>query len=162
VVATFLVQTHVGYALPAATLVVFGVGGLVWCTLRQRRARRSGRATTSAETRLSSWRGWIPTMASTLAVIVVMWFPPGVQQLTNHPGNIGKLVAFFRAHGQEHSATAAWHVLSAQFGVWPDWLSGHVNLGLLGAFGVTSAAPFPVVLVLIGVAAAVCAWRRRY
>ena len=34
VVASFLVQTHVGYALPALVLAVLGFAGLVWRTRR--------------------------------------------------------------------------------------------------------------------------------
>jgi hypothetical protein len=153
VVASFLVQTHVGYALPAAALVAFGIGGCVWSA---RQSRHAGDAKPARNA--SSWRGWLIVLIVTAVIVLVMWLPPLIQQLTGETDNFGKVLDFFAQHGQERSAGQAWQVLSAQFGAWPDWLSGHTSFGLLGAFGVTSPAPFPVVLVLLG-AATVVAWR---
>jgi hypothetical protein len=158
-VASFVVQTHVGYALPAAALLAFGIGGLAWLARRRRHAH-DGAPATDAPAESPWWRGWIRTVAITAVVVIVMWLPPLIQQLTTEPGNLTKMLGFFGQHGQERSALQAWHVLSAQFGVWPDWLSGHTSSGLLGAFGVTQAAPFPVVLLLLGVTT-VLAWRFR-
>jgi hypothetical protein len=154
-VASLLVQAHVGYAAPVATLLVFGVGGLAWSERRRHRHAVDARPDGA-----SAWHGWIRVLCITAGVVVVMWIPPLVQQFTDEPGNLGKVFDFFQHHGQERSATQAWHVLSAQFGAWPDWLSGHTNLPLLGAFGVKAAAPFPVVLVLLG-AASLLAWSKR-
>jgi hypothetical protein len=158
-VASFLVQTHVGYALPAAALVAFGIGGLVWSARQSRHAVDATPARDrSARSAASPWRGWLIVLIVTAVIVLVMWLPPLIQQLTGRTGNFGKMLDFFAQHGQERSATQAWHVLSAQLGAWPDWLSGHTSFGLLGAYGVTAPAPFPVVLVLLG-AATVVAWR---
>ena len=155
-VASFLVQTHVGYALPVAALIAFGIGGLVWSTRQSQHAVEAVPASDAApRSTASPRRGWLMAVSVTVVIVLVMWLPPLIQQLTGEPGNFTKLLDFFTQHGQEHSTTQAWHVLSAQFGAWPDWLSGHTSFRLLGVFGASASAPFPVVLVLLGAAAVV-------
>jgi hypothetical protein len=144
-VATFLVQSHVGYALPALVLAVGGAGGLVW-TIRRRpppdRPRIAG------------------TVVVTVAVLGVMWLPALVQQLADQPGNLGELVRFFRDHGREQSYGDAWHVVADQLGVRPDWVRGATDLDVIGALDLGGAAAPPVTLVLL-VGAGVLAWRAR-
>ncbi len=142
-VATFLVQSHVGYSLPVLVLAVCGVGGLAW-TIRRRpgpdRPRIAG------------------TVFVTVAVLAVMWLPAVLQQVDDDPGNLGELVRFFRDHGREQSYGDAWHVVADQLGVWPDWIRATTDLNVIGALDLGHGAALPVALVLL-VAAGVLAWR---
>jgi hypothetical protein len=144
-VATFLVQTHVGYALPALVLSVGGVGGLAW-TIRRRPPRERPPVA--------------GTLFASLAVLAVMWLPALLQQVDDEPGNLGELVRFFRDHGREQSYGTAWHVVADQLGVWPDWVRGATDLDVIGALDVGGGATLPVALALL-VAAGVLAWRSR-
>jgi hypothetical protein len=143
VVASFLVQTHVGYALPALVLAVLGFAGLVW---------RTRRASPSERTPL---RG---TIFLTVVVLGVLWLPAIIQQAADEPGNVGTLVRFFRDHGREQAYGDAWHVVANQLGAWPDWVRGATDLNVIGALDFEGGAAFPFALALL-VGAIALAWR---
>ena len=145
VVATFLVQTHVGYALPVLVLAVGALAGLWWTRRRVPRDRRGGLTGTAVVT---------------VALLALMWLPAVVQQLDDDPGNLGTLIRFFRDHGREQSYGDAWHVVATQLGGWPDWVRGSTDLNVIGALDFGAGTPFPVALVLL-VGAAVLARRTR-
>ena len=153
IVASFVVQTHVGYALPALVLAAGGFVGLAWST---RHPATAGDRTSSAT---PAARSLVRTGVITGAVLSVMWLPTLVEQLDREPGNLGKLVAFFREHGQEQSADDAWHVVASQVGAWPDWVRGSTDLNVIGALDFTHSTPVPLTLVVL-VGATVLAWRR--
>lgn len=144
-VGSFLVQTHVGYALVVAVVVAGGVVGLV-VTERSRRHE-------------SSRPSWWPTLAVTGAVLFVFWLPVAVQQITHDPGNVSELVSFFGDHGREQRYEDAWHVLALQLGAWPDWLTGASAPSVIGTIDFSAALPIPVALFAL-VGATVLAWRR--
>lgn len=144
-VASFLVQAHVGYALPVAVLAVGGLTAFAW-----RRRRRPSEARAPL----------VGPLITAAAVLAVMWLPAAVQQIADDPGNLGELVQFFRDHGREQSYADAWHVVADQFGVWPDWVRGATDLNVIGALDVTGSSPLPIALALLAVVG-VLAWRHR-
>jgi hypothetical protein len=144
-VGSFLVQTHVGYALVVATIIAAGFTGLA-ITERNRRDARAARS-------------WWPTLVATGAVLFVFWLPVAVQQITHDPGNVSQLVTFFGDHGREQRYEDAWHVLALQLGAWPDWVAGASAPSVIGTIDFSAALPVPVALVVLG-GATVLAWRR--
>ena len=150
VVATFLVQTHVGYGLVATALLLAGVVGAAITAWRRR----------SDGHHAERVRSWLRMLVVTAAVGAVLWLPVVVQQVRDEPGNLGKLIRFFRDHGREHSYGDAWHAVAAQLSVWPDWVRGNVvrNIysGALDLSGATPVAVWALVLVVAGV----FTWRR--
>jgi hypothetical protein len=149
-VGSFLVQTHVGYALVTVTLLGAGIVGAGITEWRRRDpVRRSERR-----------HAWIWALIVTLGVLAVLWLPVVVQQLTDSPGNLSALYHFFRDHGREHSYGDALHVVTLQLSAWPDWLHGHITHNIYtGALDLTGSAPVPVwSIVLLGAAA--LTWRK--
>jgi hypothetical protein len=149
-VASFVAQTHVGYAVLVVVLLGAGIVGLI---IHERAVR-------SRAPDVEPSRSWWPTLAVTAGVVVVLWLPTVVQQLTRDPGNLGEVLEFFGDHGREQQYRDAWHVLALQLDIWPDWLSGDSATSVIGTIDFTRALPVPVALFALG-AATVVAWRKR-
>jgi hypothetical protein len=159
-VASFTVQCHVAYLPPVAGLLVVGGVGLVLA----RRRRAVGRM-----------RPWL---LAALAVAALCWSAPVVQQLSQHPGNLGVLANEATAHQPSQGPTRAARALERAIGVPPRWLrKPDVNVGRLsgvsgGDYGDTrlqdlwtvpstlTAASAALVIGALAVLALV-AWRRR-
>jgi hypothetical protein len=94
-----------------------------------------------------------------VAVGVVLWIPPVVQQLTHHPGNLGLLVHFFRGQHPGHSISTALHVIAGEWSLRPNWLvhwgSVRPTTGELN----TASMPVPIMFAVFLAALAV-SWRR--
>jgi hypothetical protein len=149
-VATFLVQTHVGYGLVAAALLLAGIAGAAVTAWRRR----------SDGLHAERLRSWIRMLVVTIGIGAVLWLPVVVQQIRDEPGNLGALLRFFRDHGREHSYGDGWHVVAAQLSAWPDWVHGHVVRNIYsGALDLSGATPIAV-WALVLVAAGVLTWRR--
>lgn len=144
IVATIIVQTHVGFALPVVTAVVFA---LVCLGLD---ARAAGRLP-------DRWRS---TVAITSGALVVLWSPPMFDVLVNWPGNLGKIVKYFAAGTYNHvGLSEATGIVAAEFRFLPPWLGGGTKLGLFTAFAEPASRAWlliPVVILALGAAAA---WR---
>jgi hypothetical protein len=149
-VASFLVQTHVGYGLVGGVLLLGGVIGAAITVWRRRRNADHAKV-------VRSW-AWMLVVATVVGAI--LWLPVVVQQVRDDPGNLGELVRFFRDHGREHSYGDAWHVVAGQLAAWPDWVHGHVVGNIYtGAIDVTGGTPIAIwAVVLVG--AGVVTWRR--
>jgi hypothetical protein len=111
IVGSFLVQTHVGYA-------VLVVVAFVWlgATALADRSRHSASARWSA-------RG----VAIACGAGALMWLPPLIDQATHDPGNLTKLWKYFvagGAHGHPVGLLRAAGILAAEFTVPPPWLGG--------------------------------------
>jgi hypothetical protein len=141
-VGSFCVQTHVGYLLLVIPL-------LGWALVRVgMRARRRGE------------RGgfWVP-LAWTAGVLVVVWAPPVIQQFTGHPGNLGEIYHYFRTSKEPtHSLADGWHVVTSQFTVTADWITGAPRVITIDKAALREV-PLPLLLVAFVVAAGF-AWRR--
>jgi uncharacterized membrane protein YidH (DUF202 family) len=142
-VATFLVQTHVSYGF--VTLAAVGAG-LVGAAITGWRRRGDAHHP-------ERLRSWVRMAVGAGVVLVVLWLPVVLQQLTKEPGNLGELLRFFRDHHREHSYADSWHVLASQLSIWPDWLRGSVVRNIY------SGAPIAVGAVAL-LAAGAATWRR--
>ena len=137
-VATFLVQAHIGYALPVAALVGWAVAIFV------RRRRRAHPAPARAP--------WLPTMA----VLGVLWFPPLVLDPVLHfPGNIWALARFYAGSGGGPilGLSHGLGYLATEFRWLPPWLGGRDPLNPLTALAAPSSMLWLVAPVLLAGAA---------
>ena len=154
-VASFCVQTHVGYAPLAAPLLAWGAASLVV------RAVRAGRE--ADDKRKRQYRALIRASVVAVVVFVVMWLPAVIQQFVGSPGNLTKLVRYFKQpNGPVHSLAEGYRVVSGQFELTPQWLTGHLDvIPFSGEPYLLYSAPLP--LLLIPVAVALFAfWRWRF
>jgi hypothetical protein len=141
-VASFEVQSHVGSAVPAVTLLMIAVGVFLYDWARFHAP--SGRA----------------VLATTIGVALVAWLPPLVQQF--EPGG-GNLSALWRFWTSGHKATVGFapgaRIVASQFSLDAPWLTGHERIAPFTA-GLNPTWHVPVALLLLLVAAVV-AWRHR-
>jgi hypothetical protein len=146
-VASWLIQTHVGFA-PLTTPAV--LAGAVWLGFSAIRSRRPGAV------RRVLWAG-----ALAVLVVVVLWIPPIWGELFGY-GNLSRIVDWFSsARGGVHTMTDGARVVFGQFAAAPEWVTGqrHIN-PYNGETTLISKTVWPVLLVPF-VAAVVVAWRRR-
>ena len=117
VLATFLVQAHVGYA-PLVLACAFVA--LAFMVVDARAAR-----STRAEGDAGPWRRWRRPVIVAAVVTVVLWIPVVVDQLTQSPGNLRAMARYF-LKGDRPSAGLAkgmgW--LAAEYRGRPPWLGG--------------------------------------
>jgi hypothetical protein len=145
-VASFIVQTHVGYAPLVLTAGAVVVGYRIVDL-------RASRATTS-------WRrplGWA------LLIGGVLWLPPLLDVLEDWPGNLGDIVGYFAHPDRSLRSHVGFgggaRLLAAEFAPLPDWLGGHGDVGFLGLADGRSAA-FLLIPAALAVAGIVVASRR--
>ena len=136
---SFCMQTHVSYLGLAAGTVAVAFGAVVVALVRRwgdRAARR----------RLLAWTG------GSLALGVVLWLPPLIDQVRHDPGNARQVVDYFR-----DPPTAP---LGLTRGA--ELLATHLNLWrfLVGDQGTTGSVLPALALVAVWLVAAVVAWRR--
>ncbi len=153
-VGSFIAQTHIGYLPLAVPLVALGATWLVAATGSA--SRRSGTA--------PGWRSLsVPALAA-VGIAVVMWLPPLSEQVTGDPGNLDRAMTWFREGGSgddaARGAMTGWRVVSSQYGLPPEWLFGEGPLNMVGEPTYVEQAMVPVLLLVV-VAAAYGAWRRR-
>jgi hypothetical protein len=153
-VASFVAQTHIGYVALALPLVAYGAGWLVVSTAVQARRDRSA----------PGLRTLVAPVSAAAAIALLMWLPPVVQQLTGDRGNLGAALEWFRHGGVEREAPrgflTGWRVVSAQFGLPPEWLFGERGIGFTSE-PVYVYEPMVPVLLLVVVGAGYVLWRRR-
>lgn len=99
-VASFILQSHVGYA---PVVVVLGAWALIWLL------RTHGRTA-------------VPWLAGAAALGLALWLPPLIQQLTGDPGNLGEIAGHFLDTGRSTVGPGrAGEVFGrhlAPFGIW--------------------------------------------
>jgi hypothetical protein len=139
-VATFLVQTHVGYApLVAAAAVMV----LVFAVLDVR-ARKEG----------SGWSSWRRPVWISIAIVFVLWLPVLVEQVTSSYGNLSRLGDYFTGGSAEPVVgfTSGLRLMAAEFRVPPSWLGGANDADpFTGAASEGSALLLLLPLMLLGV-----------
>jgi hypothetical protein len=146
-VASFIVQSHVGYA--ALVVVALGVA-VAWRTVALVHARGS-----RAEPR---HRRTAPIVGVTAAVTLVAWAPPLVDQ--RHGGNLRAIYDFFRTPHDSPSTDTAARVVGRALTVPGAWVTGNESVRT-SDFTVATAGVFvPLALVAL-VGAVVVAARRR-
>lgn len=184
VAGSLVLQTHVSYVLLVPGLGAVAFAGALLCAVR--RDRGAPAAATSAANApdasevddtdtaedarevAATRRQALRWMAASLAVAVLCWTPPLVQQVRNEPGN---LVALWRAAQAESPGTVTAqqgiYILSGTVALPPWWLPpgferagplyNELDAGQRNPVGNTAFAVFAVILGLtIWVA-----WRRR-
>lgn len=152
-VGSFVIQTHVGYLPLATPLVAGGAIALVW-------QARGGRPD-SADGASEAWRHVTRAGIIALAVGVLMWLPPLIEQLVHQPGNLSKITSYFRRGGAAHTVREGYHVVASQFAVLPDWMTGRRHSSAFTGGSERLASSPPPVLVLPVAGAAILLWRRR-
>jgi hypothetical protein len=135
--ASFIVQSHVGFAPLVLTLIAASTSALLW---RLSRARSTERA------ELVRWA------AITAAVLLALWIVPIAHELRTYPGNLTHLVEFFWALPREPRRWEATFGIAANqlLGSFvPQWqvtttaeAPAHASWLILGAAGVQ----FPLLL----------------
>jgi hypothetical protein len=160
VVTSYVAQTHIGYVVLAVPLLVFGAVGLVVSTVLEVRRRDAHDDAGSPALRTLA----VPSLAA-LGVAVMMWLPPVIQQLTSDQGNLGLALRWFRydggiAEGGTHTLRDGWRIVTAQFGLPPEWLFGTRGTGLT-AEPHSLYNPLAPVLLPVVAAAAYLLWRWR-
>jgi hypothetical protein len=154
-VASFIVQTNISSLPPVVALVAVAAGTWAVTALLDRRRtagpghRRWGRR---------QW-GWAAVGG---VAFVLMWFPPLVQQATNHPGNLTLIGRFFAARHPGHGVGAALWSVTAVYGVLARG-PAEVMRYYLGStpHHVVSAVLSSLVVVLVAVVATVVGVRQR-
>jgi hypothetical protein len=153
-VGSFIVQTNVSAAVLVVALLVVAAVVSVVSLLTDRRHRSVPADASGPWTRV----GWIAGAAA----LVLMWVPPVVQQLTNHPGNLTLIYRFFTAGHPGPSLVDSVRSVVAVYGV---LLSGpsEVMSSYLGRAPDHGLAAYTsvVVAVLAGVVATAAGIRQR-
>ena len=159
-VASFVVQCHLTFVVPALGALAVGVVGLFAAPRFRPRRGRMGRG--ALRDRRRSMRRWL---AAAGLVALVCWLPPLIDQATNRPGNLALLARAAASSEPTLGFEAGWHALVHAVGVLPWWLRDPPTpLGRVAdlvqpppALAVGSAG-----LVVGGLVAVVLAgWRRR-
>lgn len=147
-IASFVVQCHLGYLVAAAATLAVGVAGLAL-------SRR-------AELLRAPARAW---MAGALVVGVVCWSAPAIDQVTNDPGNLRLVYRAIRADQPTLGLDPAWRAVVHTVGVVPWWLEDpHFGISRAVDLGQrpSAVARASAVLALAALAAlALLGWRRR-
>lgn len=149
-VASFLVQTHIGYLATAVPLLVLGAAAL---------AVGAWRSPGPPEDRRRRRLGWWSLGAA--GVLALVWLPPALDVVMHSPDNLTKAYRYFRDPGEPgHPLSVGWRVATGQFGVEGEWLTGKLPRNpLTGESPYLYDAPLPVLLVVVG-AALVVVWKR--
>ena len=151
---SFVVQTDIS-ALPVVA-VVGAVATLVWVATGLSDLIGLG-VGTGAASRRRAWldrRHWVvgPILAlGSIAVVVLMWLPPVLQERSNHPGNITLIIRYFRDHHGTYPFDVGWNSLLSVDGVLVQG-PGEVMRSLLGIVVVHPVMGW-VVTIVAGLAA---------
>ncbi|MGB7050371.1 MAG: hypothetical protein WBG41_02255 [Acidimicrobiales bacterium] len=108
VVGSFVVQTDIS-TLPLVAMAVV-VAEATWVVGEVRRRRGLSSPPTPVRNRGMVGRALI---AVGLVLFVVMWVPPIIQQITNHPGNMTLLYRYFTSGRAGHSWSTAFGAAAA-------------------------------------------------
>ncbi len=145
---SWVVQVHLGYALPVLALFAVAAvhGSVSWWRHRRETTGRSRRG----------------PLIATGAVLASFWFLPLAGELADDPGNLERLVQHFRSPSEPVAGWAkALGTFAREVGVTSGWITGRAAVDpFLGeTFTTTTASLVPLVVCFCG--AAVLALRRR-
>lgn len=153
VLAAFCTQAHVGYVTSAYPLLLWGAVWLVVLAKRSSVERPDERVT---------WRPLAYSAVVAVAITIVMWIPPLVEQFTHSPGNLTTTIDWFRdAREGVHSFGDGLRIVASQFELRPPWIMGRVEIpNFVGEPAALSNWRFPVYLVPFALSPIVF-WRLR-
>jgi hypothetical protein len=140
--ASYVAQCHLAYLLPA-------VGMLLVAVVAARRFRRR-------------WRWWV----AALAVGVLCWTPPLIDEISHHPGNLTVVVRAGTASQPTVGWTDGWHAVARTFGVPPWWATVPTSpwdrlAEVQRPAGTLATASAIAVLAGLAAALGIGLWRRR-
>ncbi len=123
-VGSFVVQTNISALVLVVALLLLSAVAWAWTAASDRRQRGPGTVPddrtavhpSDANGGRGPVRGRLWGIAG-LVLLVAMWVPPLVQQLTNHPGNLTLIARFFFARHPTPSATASLRAVVSVYGV---------------------------------------------
>lgn len=127
-VASFVVQAHVGYAIPVTALAALVAAHLLTHRRATSEPPRAGIATSGAG------RGPLIAVA-TIAVVVAVWALPAWQQVTGDDGNVARLWTYATdgSAGDRPALGDSVGLVATELG-WPGpWLTGHEPIENIGA-----------------------------
>ncbi|SDG09663.1 hypothetical protein SAMN05660662_0317 [Blastococcus aurantiacus] len=119
-------QSHVGFLAPVGGVGAVLALGLVVRAVRHRRGR-SGRSATAPDGRpVGRPVRWIVATLAAVALAVLLWLPPIIQQLTRDPGNMTEILEYLRQGSTERSMsfTDALRAIGDEFGRLPAYVVG--------------------------------------
>jgi hypothetical protein len=97
----------------------------------------------------------------TAGVLVVLWVPPLVEQLREHPGNVSEMWAFFREPHDTLGVGDAYNAVALEFGADAPWITGDVPLAPFTPDVDVDAAPLvPFALLALLAGLGLARWRR--
>jgi len=145
-VASFCIQTHIGYAPIAVPLLACGAASLVVLTVR-----RSGDA---LDERRRRSHALIRASMVAAAVLIVMWLPAVIQQFVDSPGNLTEVVRYFdHPSAPSHSFAEGYRAVSGQFELTPQWLTGNLDVTpFTGEPYLLYSTSLPLLLIPLGLA----------
>jgi hypothetical protein len=142
VVASFVVQSHVGASAPAVALLLIGIGALV-VDARRGRVQHTGA--------IASWA---------VGAALFVWVPPLIDEFRGDIDNLSGLWEFWtETHADTTGVAHGARMVGAQLSVPAPWMGAHERVAPFTG-GLDPPWTVPVALVLL-VAATVVAWRRR-
>lgn len=165
--ASFVAQAHVMFALPSLVLLVVSVVGLI---VARRHARTGALAAPAERSRAGPVRRWA---LAAVVIGLICWAPPLAQQAahtlgaSSGPGNLALEAQLAFSHGASVGYRDGWHALVRAVGFPPWWLRPPRSIAqrllndVAGAPSVLSSASCLLVLVGLLVSAAAAARRRR-
>jgi hypothetical protein len=111
-VATFLVQAHLGYT-PLVAIAAITVLGFALLDVR---ARKEG----------SGWSTWRRPVWIALAIVFVLWLPVLIEQITSSYGNLSRIGDYFTGGDAQPVVgfRTSLRLMAAEFRVPPSWLGG--------------------------------------
>lgn len=142
--ASFVTQSHIGAALPAAAITFVA---LLWLGVDARRSAGDNR------------RRYVGSILRAFLAGFIVWLPPLVQAATSSGGNLREIWDFWTA---SHPVTGFAHgarLVSPQFAVPAPWMGAHERALLDGAL-LPSTNRFPVALLLLAVVTVIAIRRR--
>ena len=141
VVASYLAQTHVGFVIQALPVLALGAGWLIATRPRDQR------------------RTLIRPVGLSVALGALLWSPVVIDILVSAPSNLRRTFRYFR-HTAEgpHTLAQSWRVVTGQFTLSPEWLTGKKPLSFGGQSPFLWHSPTPWLLGFL-VLAVVSLWR---
>ncbi|MDF2731414.1 MAG: hypothetical protein K0S92_39 [Desertimonas sp.] len=146
VAGSWCAQTHVPYLVPCAVLTI---GSLAYATWARGHGRFLGR------------RRWLDrNVVAAVAIGIVLWVPPLVDQLTNEPGNIATLLDHFGDPSEPVLGVSQGIRLALRhFDAWAGFAGFTGDLEGAGRFVSSASAWRGALMIGVWLASAIATWR---